>query len=91
MKLKVSVMSDSLRLHCLGQNTGVGSLSLLQGIFSIQGSNPGLPNCRRILYHLSYKGSPRILEWVVHPVSRGTSQPRNGTRVSCIVGGFFTS
>ena len=41
-----------------GQNTGVGSLSLLQGIFPTQGSNPGLPHCRRILYQLSHKGSP---------------------------------
>ena len=39
------------------------SLSLLQGIFTTQGSNPGLPHCRRILYHLSHQGSPRILEW----------------------------
>ena len=38
--------------------------SLLQGIFPTQGSNPGLPRCRRILYQLSHKGSPRILEWV---------------------------
>ena len=40
-----------------GQNTGVGSLSLLQGIFPTQGSNPGLPYCRRILYQLSHQGS----------------------------------
>ena len=50
-----------------GQNTEVGSLSLLQGIFPTQGSNPGLPHCRRMLYHLSHKGSPRILEWVAYP------------------------
>ena len=36
-----------------GQNTPVGSLSLLQGIFQTQGLNPGLPHCRRILYQLS--------------------------------------
>ena len=49
-----SVMSNSLQLHGLyslrnspGQNTGVGSLSLLQGIFPTQGSNPGLPHCRQ--------------------------------------------
>ena len=41
-----------------GQNTGVGNLFLLQGIFPIQGSNPGLPRCRRILYQLSHQGSP---------------------------------
>ena len=38
-----------------GHNTGVGSLSLLQWIFPIQGSNPGLPHCRRILYQLSHR------------------------------------
>ena len=38
-----------------GQNTGVGSLSLLQGVFPTQGSNPGLPLCRQILYQLSHK------------------------------------
>ena len=58
-------MSDSLRSHGLyspwnspGQNTGVGSLSLLQGIFPTQGSNAGLPHCRWILYQLSHQGSP---------------------------------
>ena len=44
--------------NSLGKNTGVGSLSLFQGIFPIQGSNPGLPHCRRILYQLNHKGSP---------------------------------
>ena len=60
-----SVVSDSLwpcRLYSPrnspGQNTGVGSLSLLQGIFPTQGSNPGLSYCRQILYQLSYQGSP---------------------------------
>ena len=70
-----------------GQDTGAGGLSLLQGIFPTQGSNPGLLHCRRILYQLSYhklshKGTPRILEWVAYPFSRGSSQPRNRTRVS---------
>ena len=60
-----SVMSDSLRAHGLyspwnspGQNTGVGSLSLLQGIFLTQESNWGVLHCRQILYQLSHKGSP---------------------------------
>ena len=72
-------MSSSLQPHGLyrpwnspGQNTGVGSRSLLQRIFSTQGSNPGLPHCRRILYQLSHKGSPKntgvgslsLLQWV---------------------------
>ena len=74
-----------------GQNTGVGSLSLLQGIFSDHGSNPGLPHCRQILYQLSHQGSPRILEWVTYPSSRGSSWSRNQTSIFCIAGGFFTS
>ena len=49
------------------QNTGVSSLSFLQGIFPTQGSNPGLPHCRQILYQLSHSGSPKILEWVAYP------------------------
>ena len=43
-----------------GQNIGVGSLSLLQGIFPTQGSNSGLPYCRCILYQMSHKGSPHF-------------------------------
>jgi len=39
-----------------GQNTGVGSLSLLQGIFPTQGLNPGLTHCRQILYQLNHNG-----------------------------------
>ena len=41
-----------------GQNIGMGSLSLLQGIFPTQGLNPGLPHCRQIIYQLSHQGSP---------------------------------
>ena len=42
------------------KNTRVGYYSLLQGIFPIQGLNPGLLHCRQVLYHLSYQGSPAI-------------------------------
>src|SRR5574337_1060946 len=45
-----------------GQNTGMGSLSFLQGIFPTQGLNPGLPHWRRILYQLSHKRSPSFPE-----------------------------
>ena len=89
-KWKSLSWSDSLRPRGLhspwnspGQNTRVGSLSLLQGIFPTQGLNPGLPHCRWIIYQLSHKGNPRILEWVAYPFSRGSSWPRNPTRVSC--------
>ena len=47
-----------VRGDCPGRNAGVGSLSLLQGIFATQRLNPGLPHCRQILYHLSHQGSP---------------------------------
>ena len=66
-------MSDSLQPHglyspwnSLGQNSGVGSLFLLQGIFPTQ-------VLRQILYQLSHKGSPRILEWVAYPFFSGSS------------------
>ena len=59
--------------------------------FPTQGSNPGLPQFRWILYCLSHQGSPRILEWVAYPFSRETSWPRNWTGFSCIAGRFFTS
>ena len=55
-----SVLSDSFQPHGLysapGQNTGVGSLSLLQGIFPTQGSNAGNRHCKRILYQMNHKG-----------------------------------
>ena len=132
-----------------GQDTGMGSCSLLQGIFPTQGSNPFLLLGRQILYHwdplplpryhwgtwevsndnisllkiqfLIIYGSPsqvvlksesesysvvynslrphrlyhgvlqaRIPEWVAFPFSRGSSQPRDQTEVSCIAGRFFT-
>ena len=56
-----------------------------------EGSMQGLLNCRKILYHLSHQGSPRILEWVAYSFSRGSSYPRNWTGVSCISRGLFTS
>ena len=73
--LSRSATSNSLRSHGLynppdssvhgdspGKNTGVGCHALLQGIFPNQGSNPGLPHCRWILYRLSHQGSPTV--WI---------------------------
>ena len=51
-------VDNTIIRHSSGQNTGVGSLSLLQGIVLTQESNWGLLHCRRILYQLSYQGSP---------------------------------
>ena len=102
--LSCSVMIDSLWPHgpytppassvhgdSPGKNTGVDSHALLQGIFPTQESNPGLRHFRQILYHLSHQGNPWILEWLVYPFSRGSSQPGNQTGISCIAGRFFTS
>ena len=64
-------MHNSLQTHGLqpaallcpwnsaGKNNGVGCPSLLQQILPTQGSNLGLLHCRQILFHLSYKGTPR--------------------------------
>ena len=65
MKVKVAQSCPTLcnpmdcKVHGILQAriTNMGSLSLLQGVFPIQGSNAGLPHCRQILYQLSHKGS----------------------------------
>ena len=68
-----SVLPDSLHpfgpyspWNSLGQKTGVGSPSLLHGIFPTQGSNPGLPHCRQILYQLSHKESSYVLSIYIY-------------------------
>ena len=84
-------MSDSLQPHGLyspgnspGQNTGVCSLSLLQGMFPTHGSNPGLLHCWQILYQLSHKGSPISLigsaKFYVNLIN-SKSKPKSGTGV----------
>ena len=68
-----ALQADSLPSEPAGkpENTGVGSLSLLQGIFPTQRSNPGALHCRRILYQLSYQGSPWHLYTFTKPDSTG--------------------
>ena len=75
-----SVMSDSLLPHELyspwnspGQNTGVGSRFLLQGVFPTQGSNPDHPHCKRILHQLSHQGSPISIDKVFAKVDQTVS------------------
>ena len=79
----------------LGQNTGVGSLSLATGDLPNPGIEPRSPALQnlvlQILYQLSHKGSPRTLEQVAYPFSSRSSRPRNCTRISCIADGFFTN
>ena len=81
MNVKAAQSCQTLQPHGLhspwnfpGQNTGVGSLSLLQGIFSTQRLKPCLSHRRQILYQLSHQGSPRILEWVAYPLRREEAQ-----------------
>ena len=83
-----SVMSDSLRPHGLyspwnspGQNTGMGSLSLPQGIFPTQGSNPDLPHCRQILYQLRHKWNP--WGWVGGHKTKEIKDTLKRTQFSC--------
>ena len=99
--LSHSVVSDSLRPHGLWPTRLLCSWGFSRqeywsglpcppsGIFPTQGSNPSFPHCRQTLYCLSHQGSPRMLERVAYPFSRGSSQPRNGTGVSCTAGRFL--
>ena len=57
-----SLPGSSVHGDSPGNSTGVGCHALLQGIFPIQGSNPDLLHCRRILYQLSYQGSLMMLQ-----------------------------
>ena len=93
-----SVVSNSLQTHGLyspwnspSQNTGVRSLSLLQGIFLTQESNQGFLPCRWILYQLSYQGSPfscvqlSVIPWTVTchaPLSMGFPRQENWSGLS---------
>ena len=56
-----SLSGSSVHGRSPGKNTRVGCHTLLQGIFPTQGSNPGLPYCRQILYRLNYQGSPGMV------------------------------
>ena len=84
-------MSDSLWPHglynpwnSLGQNTGVGGLSVLRGIFPTQGSNPGLLHCGPILYPLSHKGSPNSsVSFKRKQLSHWVSPGPRGLTASC--------
>ena len=62
-------LCDPMDYNCpwnsLGPNTGVGSSSLLHGIFPTQESNPGLPCYRQIRYCLSHEGSPSLLQGIL--------------------------
>ena len=95
-KKNPSVVSNSLRPHGLyspwnspGQNTGVGSLSLLQGIFLTQGSNPGLPLCRQILYQLSHTRETLYEKNCTH-IILGFPGGSDGKESACEIGDLNT-
>ena len=91
-----SVLSNSLQPHGLsptrllhpwdfpGKNTGVGCHFLLQGSFLIQGSNPGLPHCRQMLYHLSHQGSPNFVLDTDYKPSTPLSSAANAWAAHCL-------
>ena len=94
LKLKESeresclVVSDSLQPHGLyipwnspGQNTEVGTPTLLQGIFPTQGSNSGLPYCRWILYQLSRKSSNSKKSCLYIDCNRCTHKKEKGIQI----------
>ena len=90
-----SVMSGSLQSHGLyspwnspGQNTGVGSLSLLQGIFPTQGLNPSLPHFRQILYQLRHKENWSGLQF---PSPGNLPDPEIKPASPILAGGFFSA
>ena len=65
---------------------GVGNLSLLQGIFPIQGLNPGLPHCRQVLYQLSHKGIPEFRTGVNYvSIRKGNSENQLMTHLSATI------
>ena len=57
-----------------GKSTGMGCHFLLQGIFPTQGSNPGLPHCRQLLYHLSHQGNPSLYSCHFFLISSASSR-----------------
>ena len=101
-----SVMSDSVRPHrrqparlprpwdSPGKNTGVGCHFLLQ-CMKVKSEREVAQSCQTLNDPMDYTVhgicQARILEWVAFPFSRGSSQPRDRTQVSCIGGRFFTS
>ena len=93
-----SVMSDSLQPHGLysprnspGQNTGVGSLSLLPQDFPNSGTESRSPALQEDSLPAEPQGKPKNTAVIPYPFSSRSSWARNRTMVSCIAGRFFTN
>ena len=76
MWVHACLVAQSCLIHCDPNNIGVGSLSLLQGIFLNQKSNLGLLNCMQILYQLIYQGSPQVPQDILISDSKSESRLR---------------
>ena len=71
-----------------GKNTGVGCHFLLQGIFSTQRSDLGLPHCRQTVYHLSCQGSHYLSEWLLSKkINNSTGKDIEKRKPLCTIGG----
>ena len=81
-----SLPGSSVNGKSLGKSAGVGCHTFVPGPLPTQGLSPGPLHCRRILYHLSRRGSPWVLEWVAYALSRGSSWSRDQARVSRTAG-----
>ena len=76
-----SLPGSSVHGDSPGKNTGVGCHFLFQGIFPTQGTNPGLPHCRKMLYHLSHQGTSRhpkhlLISWLQSPSAVILERPK---------------
>ena len=69
---------SSVHGYSPGKNTGTGFHALLQGLFPTQGSNPGLPHCRQILYCLSHQGRNSLGMGIFVITNRPVSWPGRG-------------
>ena len=77
-----------------GERATVNMLENLQEVINmlkVKVAQSYLPLCDPIDYGVHGILQARTLDWVALPFSRGSSQPRNQTRVSCIAGRFFTN
>ena len=84
-----SLPGSSVHGDSPGTNTGMGSLSLLQGIFPTQGLNPGLLHGRQILYHLSHQGSRTHACVHTHTHTRGMLEGGVIARVQGVITFFL--
>ena len=74
--------------HFPGNSTIADCHFLLQGIFPTQGSNPGLPNCRQTLYHLSHQGSPNSHASPIQMLTWPDCLASETDEIGCIHGGM---